>query len=146
MSCVDILMTQTELHAIFPNFNPGLSAIKNTPPQLLEESNVYLAKLGITFEKKLKLIDDELYFKDKSLNVELSINQLKILKLLLNLEGKIVSAYEIGDELWSDSDDFSLWAVNKTMQRLRNKLISLGASPLTLKSVRGKGYILNTTI
>jgi hypothetical protein len=146
MSCVDMLMTQTELHALFPHFSPGLTAIKATPSHLLLESQSYLESLGITFEKKFKLLNDELYFKGQLLNSELSINQIKILKLMFNLEGHVVSAYEIGDELWSDSEEFSLWAVNKTMQRLRSKLISLGASPLTLKSVRGKGYILNTNI
>ena len=73
--------------------------------------------------------------------IELTKNELKILKYLNEKRGKIVSREEIIEYLWeSDSfiDDNTL-TVNIT--RLRNKLEELNLKEL-LETKRGQGYIL----
>ena len=78
--------------------------------------------------------------KDKKV-VELTKNEFRILKFLVQNRNKIVSREEIMICLW-DSDDFigdSTLTVN--MARLRNKLEELGLKEL-LETRRGQGYIL----
>ena len=73
--------------------------------------------------------------------IELTKNELKILKHLAEQRNKIVSREEIMDSLWeSDSfiDDNTL-TVNIT--RLRNKLEELELKEL-LETKRGQGYML----
>lgn len=73
--------------------------------------------------------------------VELTNNELKILKYLLKNRDKIVSRNDVMEYLWEDSsfvDDNTL-TVNVT--RLRNKLAELNLIDL-LETKRGQGYIL----
>lgn len=72
--------------------------------------------------------------------VELTNNELKILKYFLKNRDKIVSRNDVMEYLWEDSsfvDDNTL-TVNVT--RLRNKLAELNLSDL-LETKRGQGYI-----
>jgi DNA-binding response OmpR family regulator len=74
-------------------------------------------------------------------NAELTRNELRILQLLMESQGKIVSRDDIMNALWqSDAfvDDNTL-TVN--INRLRRKLDALGAKDL-LKTRRGQGYSL----
>ena len=73
--------------------------------------------------------------------VELTKNELKILKYLVKNRDKIVSREEVMEYLWEDSsfvDDNTL-TVNVT--RLRTKLAELNLKDL-LETKRGQGYIL----
>lgn len=73
--------------------------------------------------------------------IELTKNEFRILKFLVQNRNKIVSREDIMICLW-DSDDFigdSTLTVNMT--RLRNKLDEIGLKEL-LETKRGQGYIL----
>ena len=73
--------------------------------------------------------------------IELTNNEIKILKYLLKNRERIVSRDEIMDYLWEDSsfvDDNTL-TVNIT--RIRNKLTELNLKDL-IETKRGQGYIL----
>ncbi len=73
--------------------------------------------------------------------IELTKNEFRILKLLVQNRNKIISREEIMICLW-DSDNFigdSTLTVNMT--RLRNKLEEIGLKEL-LETKRGQGYIL----
>jgi DNA-binding response OmpR family regulator len=74
-------------------------------------------------------------------SAELTRNELRILQILMESQGKIVSRDDIMNALWqSDAfvDDNTL-TVN--INRLRRKLDALGAKDL-LKTRRGQGYSL----
>lgn len=73
--------------------------------------------------------------------IELTKNELKILRYLVEQREKIVSREEIMEHLW-DTDSFiddNTLSVNIT--RLRNKLEELGLKEL-LETKRGQGYML----
>ncbi len=73
--------------------------------------------------------------------IELTKNELKILRYLVEQREKIVSREEIMERLW-DTDSFiddNTLSVNIT--RLRNKLEELGLKEL-LETKRGQGYML----
>ena len=73
--------------------------------------------------------------------IELTKNEFKIIKYLIEHQGKIVSREEIMDYLW-DSDSFiddNTLSVNIT--RLRNKLEELDLKDI-IETKRGQGYML----
>lgn len=87
----------------------------------------------------LKLDDATVNFKGQE--GELTKNEFRILKLLMEKAGRIVSRDEIIERLW-ESDEFiddNTLTVNVT--RLRRKLGSLGAVDV-IKTKKGIGYIL----
>lgn len=87
----------------------------------------------------LKLDDATVNFKGQE--GELTKNEFRILKLLMEKAGRIVSRDEIIERLW-ESDEFiddNTLTVNVT--RLRRKLGSLGAADV-IKTKKGIGYII----
>lgn len=116
---------------------------------------ILLAKIGSLLKRasNFNKINDEIDAKDFILNtskstiqkqgksIELTKNEYKILKYLIQNREKIVSREEIMECLW-DSESFiddNTLTVNIT--RLRNKLEELNLKEL-LQTRRGQGYIL----
>lgn len=78
------------------------------------------------------------------LTVELSKNEFKLIKKLLENKDKIVSREELLGELWDDSsfvDDNTL-TVNVT--RVKTRLYELGINE-AIKTKRGSGYLFDTS-
>ena len=107
--------------------------------------------LGEYAEKKKNIIDvnglllDESNFKMiyKERELELSKNELKLLKKLIENKDKIVTREELLEILWDDSvfvDDNTL-TVNVT--RVKNKLKDIGIESV-VKTKRGIGYIFDS--
>lgn len=87
----------------------------------------------------LRLDDAMVNFKEQE--KELTKNEFRILKLLMEKAGRIVSRDEIIERLW-ESDEFiddNTLTVNVT--RLRKKLDSMGLSDV-IKTKKGIGYII----
>lgn len=109
---------------------------------ILRRSNIDTALFQEKIEAKefVLNIDKSTIEKDK-LVIELTKNELRILKYLMQNRGKIVSREEIMECLW-DSESFiddNTLTVNIT--RLRNKLEELNLKEL-LETKRGQGYML----
>lgn len=76
---------------------------------------------------------------------ELSKNEMRILRMLMQNAGKVVSRQDIMCELW-ESDEFvddNTLTVN--VNRLRRALERIGASPQFVKTSRGLGYSVEGT-
>ena len=56
---------------------------------------------------------------------------------------KIIGFDEVADILWRNEEDYSLWAMNKAMQRIRKKLVEIGLPENSLVTKRKQGYYLN---
>jgi DNA-binding response OmpR family regulator len=66
-----------------------------------------------------------------------------ILNLLLSKSGVLVTTDEIGDILFSKQpESYSLYAISKFIQRLRDKLEQNGLSGSFIQTKRGEGYLL----
>ena len=78
----------------------------------------------------------------KDNHIELSKNELKLMKKLIENRNKIVSREELFQELWDDYNfvDDNTLTVNIT--RLRNKFLELGVENI-IKTKRGVGYVLD---
>ncbi|MFW6288053.1 MAG: response regulator transcription factor [bacterium] len=95
--------------------------------------------------KGLSLDEDSFKLVYKEKTVELSKNEFKIIKKLLEKQDKIVSREELLSDLWDDSsfvDDNTL-TVNVT--RVKNKLEQLGIEN-AVKTKRGLGYLFDTDV
>ncbi len=73
--------------------------------------------------------------------VELSNNESKILELLINSKGRIVSRNDIMEELWQTEEFIDDNTLTVNINRLRKKLSMLGADDYIMTK-RGQGYIV----
>ena len=73
--------------------------------------------------------------------IELTKNEYKILKYLIQNRGKIVSREDIMDCLWESESFIDDNTLSVNITRLRNKLAELDLKEL-LETRRGQGYIL----
>lgn len=96
---------------------------------LQKQSDDFLAKIGapqITLETIKQIKVDDFSQKERLL-----------WQKFISSPNRLVSFDEIGDE-----NDFSLYAITKTIQRLRDKIESQGITGSLIQSKRGEGYIL----
>ncbi|MDR2336859.1 MAG: response regulator transcription factor [Candidatus Nomurabacteria bacterium] len=74
-------------------------------------------------------------------SVELTKNEARVLQLLIDNEGKIVSRDDIMDALWQEDTFVDDNTLTVNVNRLRKKLEIIGADEL-LRTRRGQGYSL----
>jgi hypothetical protein len=112
---------------------------------LLENSKRFVEKLQIPLNSPFRIKKGDIYFYGKKLNQVYMPVEKKILKSFLQKDDHVLSYDEIGDAIWNDKSgkNFSLWAINKRIHRLRNKLAKEGMPRSALMTVRGVGYYLN---
>jgi hypothetical protein len=90
---------------------------------------------------KIGIQNNELIWKGIELRQLLSPSENLVLKLLHDKQGSPVSRDEIGQLLWSiQQEDYSQWAIDQTIKRLRDRLEKLGLPATLIRSVRGVGY------
>ncbi|UPA30972.1 response regulator transcription factor [Terrisporobacter glycolicus] len=87
----------------------------------------------------LNIVDGNIYFKDE--NTELTKNELKIMKILMENQEKIVSRDEIIEELWDTDEFISENTLTVNVNRLRKKLDSIGLNDF-IETKKGQGYII----
>ncbi len=115
---------------------------------------ILLAKIASLLKRSnTKNSQDKMYEKEFTINlsnstlskdnktIELTKNELKILKYLTERRGKIVSRDEIMDFLWESNSFIDDNTLTVNITRLRNKLEELNLKEL-LETKRGQGYIL----
>lgn len=139
----DFFMTRSVMARYFPNYHTTLEPTKTgRNKKHLQESKEYLEKLGFRTEQVFHIIGNKIVCRDKSL--ELTKNELKLMKLMVERNKEVVTWDDIGDVLWGEdvAEKFSLEAMTKLVQRLRNKIEEAGVFPSIIETVRGMGYRL----
>jgi len=140
---VDFFLTNSSIAPLIKGYQPTHSSLLKTTQALRKRSDLYLQSLGVTYKQKsLTLHNHQIMLKGKKINQHLTKKQTIVLKFLLKNRNELVSSDDLADELWGQDDFKSLWALNKSVQRLRSKLSSLGFPQENLKVVRGQGYVL----
>ena len=145
----DYLVAETSIAKVLQkyekakNYIPTLKGVRiKQQAKLLAESDEFYNKLGIpNFNKPFSLngLTPEI---NKSPVENLSIKERLILKKLIEKANIVVTFDELADEVFNNENDFSLYAIAKTMQRLRDKLEANGISGSYIQTLRGKGYVL----
>jgi len=136
---VDWLITYSPLNTIIkqadPNWKSNLT-IKNTRSKqdgsLTEKSALFMDKLGIPSINHTTIS-----------SINFSPREKEIIDLLSSVSPHAVSNDQIGNILFRQNpDDYSLFAISKTIQRLRDKLEQNGISGSFIQTKRGEGYLL----
>jgi hypothetical protein len=63
----------------------------------------------------------------------------KFLKILTT-KNELLNRSDTAKILWGENMDYSEWALDQAIKRLRKKLSNLGINPNLLKTIKGKGY------
>lgn len=142
---VDYLLTKTALADLVMDYKPTLVAVGgNINHKEREMSRQYLVGLGcLTAEERMDVKYGKVMWQGKSLASELTRSQIKLLKLLLDKKGVLVDYDDVAELMFPDPDDYSLWAMQKHIQRLRKKLDHIGYGGWRLKSLKGRGLLLD---
>ncbi len=138
----DWLLTQSRISKLVGNgFVPTLNSTRNTElSRHKSASDNYLNKLGFSIHKDtLKIDDNQIVYEGKPV-LGLNAKEESVLHQLVEC-GQIATD-ELADIIFTDDKDFSLYAMAKFVQRLRNKLEHNGLTGSVIQTVRGYGFVL----
>lgn len=84
-------------------------------------------------------------FNDVIVDFHFSRKELRILRVLLEKPKLIVSRDDIAKAIWptETEESYSEWAIDRIIGRLRDKIGRLGLDKDLIKTVRGKGYMID---
>lgn len=101
-----------------------------------------ILKSRIRPENLVEIKDGEIFLKGVSLTQVLSPTEFSVLKLFLSEPNTPISRDKIANVIWPNNTEehYSSWAIDQTIKRLRDRLVSLRLPPTIISSVRGVGY------
>ena len=140
---IDHLLSETSLSSGLPHPHPTLKNLRSD--QLAKyrlTSTQYLEKLGINTVLKLKNDNGQYSYGDTTIT-NLTKKEEMLLDLLFAKQGLTVSYEEIASVLWPNNDDWSLYALAKEIQRLRDKIKNSGINTRLVHAHRKRGYSLS---
>lgn len=132
---VDWLMSQTVFSKFFDHPRNSMKALRaKQNASMLEVSTKFLAKIGAPNidSSTIKNIDTSGF----------TNREKKLLDLLITKSPQIVTFDEINELLTNNYEHFSLYAISKSIQRLRDRLEKSGISGSFIQTKRGEGYLL----
>lgn len=107
---------------------------------LLRRTNSNIVKDKIDAKDFILNVSNSTVIKDDKV-IELTKNEYRILKYLVQNRGKIISREEIMDCLWESESFIDDNTLSVNITRLRNKLEELGLKDI-IETRRGQGYML----
>lgn len=124
-----------------------------------KEAHGFLEKTGVISDGRITIRQLEEYVKQRTLkNISLRVDQGRIkvgsicieeflgpqeqkaIRQLLTPPGVIVLREALGKAIWGEEGDFTDWALDQAMKRLRQKLLKFGIPETYIQTVKGKGY------
>ena len=145
----DFLVTQSSIARVLQKYEspekyiPTLKGVRiKEQAKLLQESEEFYKKLGIpSFEKPFGYngLIPELFGKPVA---NLTETEKKVLLSLIRNSNTVTEIDDLGEVIFKSEEDFSLYAIAKTIQRLRDKLETNEISGSYIQTLRGKGYVL----
>lgn len=145
----DWLITKSSLAEVLKKYEKQelyIPTLKGTrlkqQAKLLVESENFYKKLGLPTTKNVFGLNGKTPEIYKRPIENLSAKEKTILRLLILKMDSTVTVDEIGENIFQTTDNFSLYAISKTIERLRRKLELNGISGSYIQTLRGKGYLL----
>jgi DNA-binding winged helix-turn-helix (wHTH) protein len=142
---IDFILTETKLSNAYKSYSATLKAIRQKQQQKLsKDSNNYLKKLGMIENQVIEIKNGNIHINNKDVSGAFTVNEKKILTVLINNKGKTVSFDSIADIIWGEEsfDNFSPFAITKCFQRIRAKIRKLGIQPEIIQTKKSEGYVL----
>jgi len=142
----DFILKHSRLSRYFPKFRPTLEVLEEIyNARLIQKSKKYFAKLGFPIESFLAIKNNRVFNKQNEQYLfGLSTMQGKILKYLISKRNQICTFDELATILWEKkaSERFSLYAISKIIQRIRECLKQNDIISEIIHTQRGRGYVL----
>ena len=146
---VDWLLTRSALTPVLKNsnlsqlsFQPSNTLRMKQSANLMKISEDYYRQLGVpVLDKVFGINDDAPTISGKTVE-NLTPREIQILKLLIENNNNVVEIDKLSDIIFNEGEEFSLWAIAKVVQRLRDKLEQNGVSGSFIQTLRGQGYAL----
>ena len=146
---VDWLITKSSISKVLERYQPDkkfIPTLTKTRTQqsakLLKESDRFYKKLGVPITEKVFKPNGKSPIINGKAAENLTLKETELLNFFIKNQNKVISFDKLADIIFSDYDDFSLWAITKTIERLRNKLEENGVSGSYIQTLRGQGYLL----
>lgn len=146
---VDWLLMRSALTPVLKKFQPistFIPTVKYTrmkqSANLMKISEEYYRKLGVPVLDKVFGIKNDAPTITGKVVENLTPREIQILKLLIENNNSVVEIDKLSDIIFNEGEEFSLWAIAKVVQRLRDKLEQNGVSGSFIQTLRGQGYIL----
>lgn len=79
-----------------------------------------------------------------NISTHFSRAQCRIITCLIKKRSQLVTRHEISGALWplDTENQYSDWAIDSQVSRLRTKLLQLGIPQESFRTVKGKGFML----
>lgn len=118
------------------NLKPEIFDNPKIPLSFKRASEDYIKFLGIpNIINPINVIQD---------NIDLfGAKESKLLNHLINNQGQIISYDTIADLIWGEGRFKSYWAINKIVQRIKNKIKFLKVN-INITGIRGIGYVIKS--
>ncbi|MFC1711671.1 winged helix-turn-helix domain-containing protein [Patescibacteria group bacterium] len=133
--------TDNEKHSLFYLKKIGVLGTGGKITIPLLEKYLLLRKNDNT---QLMFRNGEVLLNNVPINIFFSRQEYRVLKGLLKNKRKLLTREEIAKYIWSTDTEknYSDWAIDQLIRRLRKKLSKLYISSDSLKTIRGQGYLL----
>lgn len=144
----DWLITESKLAKIIKKYDktsflPTIKGVRiKQQAKLLEESDNFYKKLGLPISQEIFSLNGLTPELNKKPIENLSHSEKIILRLLIQKSGNVLKFDEIANEIFKSDENYSLYAISKNIERLRNKLELNGISGSYIQTLRGQGYVL----
>ena len=96
----------------------------------------------LAYENFLSLNQNNIILNSIPIDYFFSRSERKGLRYLLSFSNKLITRDELAKTLWSGNDDYTDWALDQFIKRLRNKLIKLGLDRQLIKTKKNQGFVL----
>jgi hypothetical protein len=97
---------------------------------------------------KVSKLDGIYIYGETDLFELLSNREAQILKLILDSPSIVVSRDSVAKIMWGDAwiEQYSDWSIDQTISRVRKKLGKVGLPSSVIKTVKGRGFMLNENV
>jgi hypothetical protein len=122
----------------------ALKMVTNLNPELMEKSLKYLLECGLPIGKPFTYEEtqNEIYFTSEKISNIFAPYEFRFLRSIIENYNKTTSYYQLSEDMYNSKADlkFSMWGINKTAQRVKDKLENLGVPREVIQNVKGEGY------
>lgn len=143
----DFILMSKEINDLFVKYtgmpySPFIKRINTHSSNKYSKSTAkFMENIGLNKQYHLRVDENTIYEGEQQLTM-LRPNETKLLKKFIENAGKPITYDEINNEINNNENKFSLYAISKTIERLRKKLEYNHVPSSIIKTVRNTGYIL----
>ncbi len=123
-----------------------LDMVTKLNKNLLNSSQSFLLSNGLPTGKPLTCepSNEHIYLVSTDITGNFAPYEHRLIKSLIQNYGRTLSYEELSEHLYNSHADvkFSLWGINKTVQRVRDKLEEAGLPRESIQNVKGEGFRL----